>query len=64
MSENLHFDPHTFVSDFILLHIEPPMPAAFVEDGQYTVYATLTEPGTLKPIGEVACVPFELRMNQ
>jgi len=62
MAENLHFDPHTFVSDFILLHIEPPMSLAFGEDGQYTVYVALTEPGTLNPIGEIAYVPFELAL--
>ena len=62
MAENLHFDPHTFVSDFILLHIEPPMPLAFGLDGQYTVYVALTEPGTLNPIGEIAYVPFELAL--
>ncbi len=64
MAENLHFDPHTFISDFILLYIEPPMPIAFGLDGQYTVYVALTEPGTLNPIGEIAYVPFELALAQ
>lgn len=64
MAENLHFDPYTFVSDFILFHIEPPIPLAFAQDGEYVVYAALTEPGTLNPIGEIAYVPFELRLSQ
>ena len=64
MAENLPFDPHTFISDFILLYIEPPMPLAFGLDGQYTVYVALTEPGTLNLIGEIAYVPFELALAQ
>ncbi|MBN1592464.1 MAG: hypothetical protein JW941_04330 [Candidatus Coatesbacteria bacterium] len=64
IAENLHFTPETFISDFILLHIEQPLPLPFGLDGDYMVYVALMEPGTLNPIGEIATVPFELRLSE
>ncbi|MBN1593580.1 MAG: hypothetical protein JW941_10100 [Candidatus Coatesbacteria bacterium] len=64
IAENLHFTPETFISDFILLHIEQPQPLPFGLDGDYMVYVAMMEPGTLNPIGEIATVPFELRLAQ